>query len=95
MNVPMVDENLNIRTLIKRNIPYDVRNRQFNNQNSRGQKLNIPPRQRILQTNHNMMTTDILTQLKCSRTLSFGKTFRQEHTLTSLQDMTDISGRSN
>ena len=61
--VPSVGENLYVRTLGNRNIPFDVRNKQFDKQNSRGQKPNIPPRKTSLQTNHNVMTTDTLTQL--------------------------------
>ena len=82
MNVPPVDENLYVQTLRNRNIPYNVRNRQYDNQHSRGQKPNIPPRQSSLQRNHNVITTEISTQLQQSRNMSIGKTFRQEYTLT-------------
>ena len=48
MNVPPVDNNLYVKMLKSRNIPYDIRHRQMDNQNSRGQKPNIPPRPRSL-----------------------------------------------
>ena len=35
MNVPLVDESLCVRALRNRNIPYDIRHRQFYNQNSK------------------------------------------------------------
>ena len=41
INVPPVDNNLQIRTLRTRNIPYDTRHRQTDRQTSRGQKPNI------------------------------------------------------
>ena len=82
MNVPLVNENLYVRTLRNSNISYDIRHRQFDNQNSRGQKPDIPPRQGSLQTNHNMMTTDISTQLQCSRNMSTCHTFTWEYTPT-------------
>ena len=42
MNVPLVDENLYVRTLPSRTIPYDIRQRQLNNQNNRSQNLIFP-----------------------------------------------------
>ena len=68
MNIPLGDENLYVRTLRNRNIQYDG--------------YHISPRQSNLQTNHYMMTTDILTQLQCTRNMSIANTFRQECTLT-------------
>ena len=51
MNVPLVDKNLYIRSLRKRNIPYDITHRQFDNQNNK-HKHDIPPRHCSLTTNH-------------------------------------------
>ena len=63
MIVPLVDENLYVRTARGRNIPYDVRHKQPNGQNNTGQKPNIPPWQSSLQTNCTVSTTDITTKL--------------------------------
>ena len=41
MSVPQVDENLYVRSLRNRNIPYYTRDRQFENQNSKTPKLQI------------------------------------------------------
>ena len=35
------------KLLINRNIPYDIRHRQFDNQNSKAQKHDIPPIQKF------------------------------------------------
>ena len=42
MNVPPVDNNLQVRTLRNKNIPYDIRHRQIDKLTGRGQKPNIP-----------------------------------------------------
>ena len=79
MNVPPVDSNLHVRTLRSRNILYDIRNKHIDNQNSRGQKPNIPSRQNSSQTYSKVMTSDISTQQQCSKDMTVGITFRQEH----------------
>ena len=65
--MPLVDENLYVKTLRNRNIPYDIRHRQFDNQNSKTQKPNIPPRHSNLLTSHKIATADISTQLSSNR----------------------------
>ena len=52
MNVSQVDEKLHVRSLRNRNIPYDMRPRPFDNQNSKTKKPDIPPRCSSLTTNH-------------------------------------------
>ena len=79
MNVPSVDNNLYVRTLRNRNIQYDVRNGQLDNQNHRGQKYNISPIQNSLQKNCNVKTTDLLTQSQHSRNMPIGNTFGHEY----------------
>ena len=79
MNALPVDDYLYVRALRNRIISNDIRNSQIDNQNSTGQKLNIPPRQSNLQTNHNVITSDISTQLGHSKNMTVGNTFRQEH----------------
>ena len=64
MNVPLVDENLYIRSLRNGNIPNYTRHRLFNNQNSKTKKPDIPPRCGSLTTSHKMTTADISAQLQ-------------------------------
>ena len=52
MNVQQVDKNHYARALRSRNMPYNIRQRELNNQNDRVQKPNIPPQQSSLPTNH-------------------------------------------
>ena len=42
MKVPLVHENLQIRSLRNRNIPYDTRPGPFDNQNSKTKRPDIP-----------------------------------------------------
>ena len=44
MNVPLVDENLHVKLLRNRNIPYDTTHRPFDHQNNKTKKPDIPPR---------------------------------------------------
>ena len=68
MYVPLVDGNLNIRSLSNRNIPYEIGHRQFDNQNSNIQKTDIPPScSSSLITNHKITTADISAQVPSSR----------------------------
>ena len=78
MNVPPVDENLHIRWLRNRNIPYNPRHRPFANQNNKTKKPDIPPTCSSLTTNHQMATADISAQLPSSRNkfLTFDQTCR-------------------
>ena len=62
MDVPLVDENLHVRTLRNRNIPYDIRHKQFDNQNSKTQKPDIPPRHNNLLRDCKIAAADISTQ---------------------------------
>ena len=78
MNVPSVDNNLLIRTLRSRNIPYDTRHRQIARKTSRGQKPNIPPRPNSLKTNSNVITPDTSTHLPNNKDETIGSTFRHE-----------------
>ena len=98
MNTPPVDENLHVRTLRNRNILYNVRNRQIDNHNSRGQKPNIPPRQSSLQTYCNVMISDISILPQDSKNITTGNTFRPEHipipTPTHRHDRQDRSSSS-
>ena len=61
-----------------RNIPYDIRNRLTV---KTAEARNIPPRQSSLQTNHNVMTSHLPTQLQCSKNMTMGNTFRQKYFL--------------
>ena len=79
MNIPPADNNLYGRILRSVNIPYDIRHKQMDNKNSRGQKPNIPPRLSSLQTNRKLMTTDISTHPASSKDMTIGNTSRQEH----------------
>ena len=67
MNVPLIDEILYVKALRNKNIPYDIRNRQFDNQNSKTQKLDIPPRCSSLTKNCKITTVVISVQLSSSR----------------------------
>ena len=67
IKVPPVDENLYVRLLRNRNIPYDIRHRQFGNQNSKTQKTDIPPRCSSLTTNCKTTSADISAQRQSSR----------------------------
>ena len=77
MNIPVVDENLYGRTLGRIDTPYDIRQRQPNNQNNRGQKPNIPPQKCSLPTNCTLTTPDITTKPQGYRNMSMNWTFRQ------------------
>ena len=79
MNVPPVDNNFYVRTLRSRNIIYDIRHRQIDNQTNTGQKPDIPPRPNSLQTNSKVMTHNISTHLPNNKEMTIGNTFRQEH----------------
>ena len=81
MNVPPVDQNLYVRTTRSRNTPYDVRQRQLNNQNNRGEKLNIPPRQSSLQRDCKV-ATDISREPQRDREMPMYNTFQQVFTST-------------
>ena len=43
MNVPLVDENLYVRSLRNRDIPYDTRPSTYDSQNRKTKKPDIPP----------------------------------------------------
>ena len=77
MNVPSVDENLYVKTIRNRTIPYDIRHKHLNNQNNRGQKPNITPRQGRLQTKCTVTTIDIPTKPQGSRDMSMHTMSRQ------------------
>ena len=79
MNVPLVDENLYVRLLRNRNIPYNIRHRQFDNQNGKTQKPDMPPRCSSLTINHKATSADISAQLSSSRNnfLTLENAFRQ------------------
>ena len=62
MNVPPADKNLYVRSLRKRNIPYDTRLSTFDNQNSKTKKPDMSPRHSSLTTNHKLTTADLSTQ---------------------------------
>ena len=68
-----------VRSFRNRNIPYDIRQRQFDNQNTKIQKPDIPPRHSSLITNHQITTSDISAQLLSSRNkfLTLDNAFRQ------------------
>ena len=79
MNVPQVDSNLHVRTLRSRNIAYDIRHRQIDNQTARREKLNIPPQPNNLETSSKEMTFDISTHLPSNKDVTISSTVRQEH----------------
>ena len=67
MNVALVDENLYVRILRNRNIPYDIRHRQFDNQNSKIRKPDIHPRHSSILTNHKIDATEIYILTDCGK----------------------------
>ena len=79
MNIPSVDNNLYVRTLRSRNIPYDIRHRQTDKQNNRGQKLHIPTRPYSLKTNSKVITFNIPTHPLSNKDMTICNTLRQEH----------------
>ena len=85
-NVPVVDKNLYVKSLRNRNIPYDIRQRQFGNLNSKTQKPDVPPRCSSLITNHKITTADISAQLSGRRNKfpTLDNAFRQRSTPTSI-----------
>ena len=70
INVPPVDDNLQIRTLISRNIPYDIRHRQIDRQTSRRQKPNIPSRPNSLKVDNFEMSRDLRREIDYSEHIS-------------------------
>ena len=79
MNVPPVDNYLQIRILRNRNIPHDIRHRQIDSQTSKGQKPNILPRPNSLKTSSKVITSDISTQPHSNEDKTIGNTFGHEH----------------
>ena len=77
MNVPPVDNNLQIKTLGSRNIPYDTIHRWIDRQSSREQKPNIHPRPNSLKTSSKVTTSDISIHLPSNKDEIIGSTFRQ------------------
>ena len=67
MNVPLVEKKLYVRALRNRNIPYDIRHRQFDNQNSKTKKPDIPTRHSSLLTQCKIAAADISTQPSSNR----------------------------
>ena len=78
-NVSLVDENLYLRTLRNKNIPYDIRHRQFDKQNSKTEKPHIPPGYSSLNKISKINTADLSAQLPSSRNkfLTPDNAFRQ------------------
>ena len=65
--MPLVGENLYVRTLRNRNISYYIRQRQFDNQNSKPQKPDISPRHSSLVKQCIISPADISTQPSSNR----------------------------
>ena len=77
MNVPPVDNNLQIRTLRSRNIPYDMTDR-LTDKLAEDRNL-ISLRLNSLKTSSKVMTSDIPTQWFINKDETIGNTFGQEH----------------
>ena len=84
MNVPPVDKNLYVRLLRNRHIPYDIRHRQSDNQNSQTKKPYICPRCSSVTTNNKITTADISAQMPSSsnKFLTPNNAFRQRSPTT-------------
>ena len=95
MNVSPADINLHVRTLRSRSIPYDIRQRQTDNQTSQRQTPNIPSRPNSLERSSKVMTSDISTHLSSNKDVTICSTFVQECYLPQPQDMRDTSDKTN
>ena len=78
MNMPPVDENLYVRVMRNRDIPYDTRCSTFDNQNNKTKKPDIPPRCSSLTTNCKLATANLSAQMSNDRNgfLTSDQTFR-------------------
>ena len=92
MNVSPVDENLYVRSLRNRAIPYDIRLCTFDNQNTKIKKYDSPPRCSSLTTSHKLTTADLSAQLPHNRNkcLTLDQTFRQRSPQHPLQDQNKL-----
>ena len=96
MNVPKVDDNLYMKSLRNRYIPYNTRLSTFDRQKSKTVKPKVPPRPRSSKANYKQTTVDLSVQLPTDRNefLTLDQTFRQRSPSTPLRRPKEINWTS-